>query len=105
METQNHSETYVQSNNFGFQVSVSVPLDGGAVERCKALAQVQIEKARLDYELVRVKECINIYQQGFTIHPSSPFYSLCSDVIPVASLTRSTAEASPEPSPASSEES
>jgi hypothetical protein len=64
---------------------MSMPLDGGSVERCKALAQIQIDKGRLDYELVRVKECINIYKQGFMIHPKSPFYPICSDVIPIAS--------------------
>jgi hypothetical protein len=65
-----------------------MPLDGGAVERCKALAQIQLEKGRLDYELVRIKECIGIYEKGFTIHPSSDFYPICADVIPIAALPR-----------------
>ena len=67
-----------------------MPLDFGAVNTCKALAEKQLDKAKLDYELVRIKECINIFQTGFMIHPSSPFYPVCSDVIPVASLSRTS---------------
>ena len=74
------------SRNFGGQLTISMPLDGGSVEKCKALAQVSLEKERLDYELVRVKECINIFKQGFMIHPQSPFFPICADVIPIASL-------------------
>ena len=55
LTTENYGGTYSNSNNAGAQVSLSIPLDGGAVERCKALAQIQIEKGRLDYELVRIK--------------------------------------------------
>ena len=83
-----------------------MPLDGGAVELCKEIARKELEKTRLDYELVRIKECINIYQQGFMIHPSSPFYPVCADVVPIASLSRTKAvEASSEPAPVSSAES
>lgn len=98
MGTENYGNIYSSSNNYGVQVSLSMPLDGGAVERCKALAQIQIDKGRLDYELVRIKECINIYQQGFMIHPSSPFYSVCADVIPIASLAPTSVQ---DPSPSS----
>ena len=52
-----------------------MPLDFGAVNTCKELAKRQLEKERLDYELVRIKECIGIYQAGFTIDPRSPFFS------------------------------
>ena len=94
LTTENYGNTYSNSNNAGAQVSLSVPLDGGAVERCKALAQIQIDKGRLDYELVRIKECINIFERGFMIHPDSAFYPVCADVIPVASLAP-TSEESP----------
>ena len=96
------------SINTGAQVSFSMPLDTGAVDTCKRLAQVKLEKERLDYELVRIKECIGIYERGYTIVPGSPFYQLCSDVAPIASVARatspdssSTEEASFEPAPAS----
>ena len=71
-----------------------MPLDGGAVERCKALAQIQIDKGRLDYELVRIKECINIFERGFMIHPDSPFYPVCADVMPIAALSPRSVEPS-----------
>ena len=82
------------SRNFGGQITVSVPLDGGSVETCKALAARRLEKERLDYELVRIKECINIMKTGFMIVPGSPFAALCNDVAPIASLARTSEEAS-----------
>ena len=85
MSTESFTSSFSNTNNYGAQISLSMPLDGGAVERCKHLAQIQIDKGRLDYELVRIKECINIFEKGFSIHPSSPFYPVCSDVIPLAS--------------------
>ena len=78
------------SRNFGGQLTISVPLDGGAVEKCKALAQIQLEKGRLDYEIVRIKECINIFKSGFMIRPGTPFYPVCSDVIPIAAAPTSS---------------
>ena len=82
-----------------------MPLDFSAVNTCKELAQRQLEKERLDYELVRIKECIGIYQAGFTIDPRSPFASVCADVIPLASnATTSPEAASSESQQASSEQ-
>ena len=95
LNTENFGDTSTRSMNTGGQISLSIPLDGGAVERCKALAKLAIEKNRLDYELVRIKECINIYEKGFMIHPSSSFYPLCADVIPIAALPKSEPEVSP----------
>ena len=94
------------SRNFGGQLTFSMPLDWSATNTCKALAEKQLDKAKLDYELVRIKECINIFKTGFMIHPSSPFYPVCSDVIPVASLSRMSEEVpSSEEQPVSSTES
>lgn len=76
------------SQNFGVQASLSMPLDGGAVELCKELARRKIQKERLDYELVRVKECVKIMKLGYTLRPDSPFYAICSDVIPISALPR-----------------
>ena len=106
LQTESHYiEPVPLTRNFGAQVSISVPLDGGAVETCKALARIKLQKERLDYELVRVKECINILRTGFTIHPSSPFYPICADVVPIASLDRmSSEEASSATQPVSSEQ-
>ena len=93
LQTQN-TPNPSQSQNFGGQISLSVPLDGGSVETCKALAARRLEKERLDYELVRVKECIGIFERGFTLVPGSPFYQVCADVVPIASLSRTSEEAS-----------
>ena len=107
MQTESHYvEAVPLTRNFGGQISLSVPLDGGAVETCKSLARTRLQKEKLDYELVRVKECINILRTGFTIHPSSPFYPICADVVPIASLDRTKeVESSSEPLPTSSEQS
>jgi hypothetical protein len=92
------------SRNFGGQISISIPLDGGSVETCKALAKRRLEKERLDYELVRIKECINILKTGFMIVPGTPFASVCADVAPIAAVARMTeADPSSEPSPTSSQ--
>ena len=84
LRTESMASSFSSSTNFGGQVSLSVPLDGGSVEMCKALAQRKLEKERLDYELVRVKECINVYKAGFTFHPESKFAVICADIIPLA---------------------
>ena len=90
------------SRNLGGQISLSVPLDGGSVELCKELGRISVQKSRLDYELIRIKECINIYKEGFRIRPGTPFYDVCSDVVPLASAPKKEAPVSPEPSQASS---
>ena len=78
LQTESHYvEAVPLTRNFGGQISLSVPLDGGSVETCKALARIKLQKERLDYELVRIKECINIYKSGFMIHPKSPFFPIC----------------------------
>lgn len=74
-----------------------MPLDFGAVNTCKALAEKQLDKAKLDYELVRIKECINIFKTGFMIHPQSPFYALCQDIIPVPSIATANVSAETPP--------
>ena len=84
MRTENMASSFSSSINLGGQVSLAMPLDGSSVELCKALARRKLEKERLDYELVRVKECINIYKQGFTFHPESKFGVICADIIPLA---------------------
>ena len=90
------------TRNWGGQISLSMPLDGGSVEMCKQLARTQNQKARLDYELVRIKECINIYKQGFTIRSESDFSQICADVVPLSLAPKSEVASSHESSPVSS---
>lgn len=91
MGTDTYTNVPTHSRNFGAQISLSIPLDGSSVELCKQLARHHLEKSRLDYEMVRIKECVGIYERGYAIHPSSPLYPICADVIarPVASLPSS----------------
>lgn len=72
----------------GIAMTINVPLDGGAVELCKARARVEIErhkaeaaKARLDFELVRLLKCGEAKRAGVTFHPDSPYVGICSDVV------------------------
>ena len=78
------------ANNFGISATVSVPLDGGLQERCKAAAenwaarqQAEADKARLDFELVRLMRCGEAMKAGVHFHPDSPYASVCSDVVVV----------------------
>jgi len=101
MQTENPGSL---SRNIGGQMSISVPLDGSSVELCKELGRINIQKSRLDYELVRIKECINIYQEGFRIRPGTPFYEICSDVVPLASAPKKVVAPSLAPLPVSSKQ-
>lgn len=78
---------YVRSNNYGVQLNFSVPLDGGMVETCKAIARKHEQKMRLDYELVRALKCTEILKSGFTFRPGSRVEMLCNDIVPIVSLT------------------
>ena len=78
---------YVRSNNFGVQLNFAVPLDGGMIETCKAIARKHEQKMRLDYELVRALKCTEIMKAGFTFRPGSRVEVLCNDIVPIVSLT------------------
>ena len=98
---------YVRSQNFGMQMTLSFPLDGGMVETCKALARKRLEKERLDYMLIRAIKCAELMRSGFMIHPNSPYSVVCSDVVPIARGTKSappSSEASAPASPPASEQ-
>ena len=78
--------SYVRSNNFGVQLNFSVPLDGGMIETCKAIARKHEAKMRLDYELVRAIKCTEIMRAGFTFRPGSRVEVLCHDIVPIVAL-------------------
>ena len=80
------SDGYVRTNNFGMQISFSVPLDGSMVELCKSIARKQEQKLRLDYELVRALKCTEILKTGFMFRPGSRVDFLCSDLVPIVSI-------------------
>lgn len=85
---------YSRGQNFGIQATISIPLDFEMVRLCKDLAIRKVEKERLDYNLVRVKECAKLLQTGFMFHPKSPFAVICADVVPIAREPKTSEESS-----------
>ena len=79
-------EGYVISENWGFQINFSVPLDKRGLEQCREIAKRQEEKMKLDYELVRALKCAELQRQGFTIRPGTRVAFLCQDIVPIQSL-------------------
>ena len=79
-------EGYVISENWGFQINFSVPLDKRGLEQCRQIAKRQEEKMKLDYELVRALKCAELQRQGFTIRPGTRVAFLCQDIVPIQSL-------------------
>ena len=78
-----HQDTYSRTGNFGVSLNFSVPLDGGMVEQCKAIAKRHEQKMRLNYELVRAMKCAELGKAGFMFRPESSFAKLCSDIVPI----------------------
>ena len=81
-------QSYTVAENWGGQINFMVPLDGSLVERCKAAADRQVEKMRLDYELVRVLKCAELQQKGFMLRPRTRVYNMCQDVIPISAFKK-----------------
>jgi len=80
------------AKNFGISGTISIPLDGGLQERCKSSAEVwtnrqkaETDKARLDFELVRLLKCGEAMKAGIHFHPQSPYAKICADVVVVPS--------------------
>jgi len=76
------------SGNAGLSLGFNFPLDGSLQEICKSRAKVEIErqqaeadKARLDFELVRLLKCGEAFKNGISFHPESPYYKICADVV------------------------
>ena len=79
-------QTY--SGNAGISLGFNFPLDGSLQELCKARARVEItrqqaeaDKARLDFELVRLIKCGEAKKSGIDFHPNSPYAKICADII------------------------
>ncbi len=74
--------------NPGFTVGLSLPLDKSLQTLCRDRARVETEraqaeadKARLDYELVRLLRCGEAKKQGIYFSADSPYRKVCSDVL------------------------
>ena len=79
-------QTY--SGNGGVSMGFNFPLDGSLSELCKERARVETkrqqaetDKARLDFELVRLLKCGEAIKAGISFHPDSPYAQICSDVV------------------------
>lgn len=81
------SEGYTRTNNFGLQISLSVPLDGSMVELCKQVARRHEQKLRLDQALVRALKCAELQKKGFTFRPGSKYEILCNDIVPIVAVS------------------
>ena len=76
------------TGNAGFSMGFNFPLDGGLTELCKERARSEIrrqnaeaDKARLDFELVRLIKCGEAYKSGVMFHPDSPYFKICADIV------------------------
>ena len=76
--------------NAGVSLGFNFPLDGNLNRLCRervaveiARMQAEADKARLDFELVRLLKCAEAIQTGFTFHPSSPYAAICADVVTI----------------------
>ena len=91
--------SYTMAENWGAQINFMIPLDREGLNRCRSMAARQEEKMRLDYELVRALKCAELQTKGFMIHPKSQLYSLCADIVPIASYLKSTQPPIPKEKP------
>lgn len=73
--------------NAGLALTATIPLDGGLHERCKALAEAQLQlykqklaHAVLDYQIGRLKHCSALAAQGYIFKPGTPAAQVCADV-------------------------
>jgi hypothetical protein len=76
------------TGNAGISMGFNFPLDGGLTELCKERARTEIkrqqaetDKARLDFELVRLLKCGEAIKSGVTFHYESPYAKICSDIV------------------------
>jgi len=76
--------------NAGISLGFNFPLDGSLARLCRervaveiARMQAEADKARLDFELVRLLKCAEAMQMGFTFNPSSPYAAICADVVTI----------------------
>ena len=90
------------AGNAGLALGFNFPLDGSLVEQCKAAADAQIarnqaeaDKARLDFELVRLLRCGEAMKSGIRFHPDSPYAGVCADVL----IVQPPSPPPPEPKP------
>ena len=97
------------SFNPGVSLTISIPLDAQLQDQCKSAAatwtrrqKAEADKARLDFELVRLLRCGEAMKAGISFHPRSPYAKICGDVVVrVKQPTPKPASSSPSGTPSS----
>jgi len=76
------------SINGGITATISIPLDRHHVRTCRkaaeksvALLDATLADKRLNYEIARLRNCADLMKEGVIFHPSSPYASICADVV------------------------
>jgi len=76
------------SHNWGISAGINIPLDNSLMALCKERASTEIkrqnaeaDKARLDFELVRLLKCGEALKAGISFSPLSPYAKVCDDVV------------------------
>ena len=76
------------SGNWGISAGLNIPLDRNLMNLCRKRAETEIarqqaetDKARLDFELVRLLKCGEAYKNGVMFHPDSPYFKVCADIV------------------------
>ena len=74
--------------SLGISATISIPLDGGIQERCKAsmsmhnkIQQQILNNKLLDYSIARLRHCGELAQKGISFAEWSPAHKVCADVI------------------------
>lgn len=102
-----------QKNNWSFNpgvsLTLSIPLDRNLQDLCKSAArtwtnrqQAETDKARLDFELVRLLRCGEAAKAGVMFHPDSPYAAVCADVVVVSAPRLTSSAPSSDASPKTS---
>ena len=90
-----HFGSGVRSNNWGIQFGFAIPLDGSITQLCKDLVRRQLQRERMDYELIRATRCAKLMEMGYTFRPDSAMYIACADVVAISAWRRFQPESSP----------
>jgi hypothetical protein len=77
-----------RNGNWGVSAGLNIPLDRNLMDLCRKRASTEIarqqaeaDKARLDFELVRLLKCGEAIKSGISFHPDSPYYKICADIV------------------------
>ena len=83
-DTQPQTEDgYVISENWGFQLNFSVPLNRELTEQCQRIAALHEQDMKLAQEINRALKCAELQRKGFTFRKGTRVAHLCSDVVPI----------------------